>query len=515
MTDTACDTARESDWLPDTVAECHQLIKDLRTQIAELKRQLEKRKRMLFDKKSADFSTEDLSEEAKRAYEDTKNALKEELARRGKAPKAKEKKGHGGGGRKAPSHAEQQRTIEHRLEPSQRQCPCCGNQMALKGFGKQSELEIVRALFEEVNHLIFKYECTNCGEEKSAEPPDLLFENSYATPSLVTYIGVSKFNWLIPTYRQEQIFRAQGIPLSRSAMGRFLKRSADDMEIIVKRMNELILQARVVQADPTKMPLLVKGNGKVHQGNFWQYQSEELQYILYDFTKDGGGHNPARVLKGFKNILQTDGASVFNEVIRGGATQANCLAHAYRYWEDAKKSDPERADFAIAHFKALYDIEREIIDCCEDERKDMRQRLAVPILDKLKSRLDEMAQDPTVTPKSNVGEAVEYCLNRWEALCLYTKHGFMRPDTNPTESAHRKVAQGRNSWLFAGSVEGGKTAAIWLTLIQTCNRMGIDPYDYIVDVLTHLRSTPMSQIDKFLPNRWKADRMKNQEKKTA
>src|SRR5262249_20325759 len=158
--------------------------------------------------------------------------------------------------------------------------------------------------------------------------------------------------------------------------------------------------------DPTKMPLIVEGKGKVHQGYFWQYRSddEEIPYILYDFTKDGGGHNPARILKGFKNILQTDGASVFNEVIRGGATQASCLAHAYRYWEDARKSDPERADPAIALFKALYDIEREISDWPEAERTDIRRRLAVPKLVKLKAYIDELAQDLTVTPKSAVGE---------------------------------------------------------------------------------------------------------------
>jgi len=503
--------------LPDTLEKCHALILDQQVTIADLRRQLEKKKRMLFDNKSANVASEDLTEKARDMHEQAKEDLKSELERRGKEPKANEKK-HGGGGNNAPKHAPTRRTVEHRIDdPLQRLCKCCGAKTKIKGFKTQSELEVIKALFEEVVHIILTYFCPECGEEMSADPPDLLFENSYATPSLVTFIGVSKFNWLIPTYRQEQILRAQELPLCRSQMGRFLKQGADEMEIIVKRMNKLMLNARVVQADPTKMPLIVKGKGKVHQGHFWQYRSEDesFPYTLYDFSKDGGGRNPARVLNGFKNILQTDGASVFNKVIRGGATQANCLAHAYRYWEDAKKSDPERADVAIALFKSLYDIEREITDWPEAERKDIRQRLAVPMLDKLKSYMDKLVQDPHVTPKSAIGQAVEYCLNRWEALCLYTKHGFMRPDTNPTEADHRKVAQGRNSWLFAGSEEGGKTAAIWMTLIQTCNRLGIDPYDYLVDVLTNLRSTPVSQIDKFLPDRWKADRMKQCEREKA
>lgn len=510
------------DALPATLPECHALIMEQRAlirkhdaEIEDLKRQLENKPR-IFEKRSANVPAEDLTEEAQDMYEETKTKLNEELARRGKKPKSKQKM-HGGGGKSVPQHAEDKETVEHRLADSERLCKCCGAKNTFKGIKTQSEFEVVRTRFKERQHIIFMYSCPKCGQQTEADPPDLLFEGSYATPSLVTYIGVSKFNELKPTHRQEQILRARGIPLSRSQMGRFLKQGADEMEPIVNRMNELLLDARVVQCDPTGMPLIVKGKGKVHQGNFWQHRSvdDRIPYVLYDFSKDGGGHNPARVLKGFKNILQTDGASVFNEVIRGGATQANCVAHGYRYWEDARKSDPERADIAIAYFKGLYDIEREISDWSEEERKDMRQRLAAPLLDRIKAYCDKLAADPTILPKSATGKAVAYCLNRWDALCLYTQHGFMRPDTNPTEAGHRKVAQGRNAWLFAGSVEGGKTAAIWMSLIQTCNRLGIDPFEYIQDVLTHLRWTPMAQIDKFLPDQWKAARHKESERKAA
>jgi transposase len=520
MTITNSDTgpggAAHADDLPGNLEECHQLIKDLRTALTEANRQLEKKKKRLFEKHSANVPADTLTDEAREMHEQMTKDLESELAKLGKTPKSKSKKKHGGGGKNAPKHAPKQRSVEHRIDdPSRRLCACCGAQTKIKGFKVQSKLEVLKALFEEIKHIIFTYECPKCGEETSADPPEELFENSYATPSLVAHIGVSKFDRLEPTYRQEKIYRNLGMPLGRSTMGRLLQKGARELEPIVKRMRELLLKCRVVQADPTKMPLIVKGKGKVHQGQFWQYRSDDFPYVFYDFTKSGGAEHPARILKGFKNILQTDGAPVFNEVIRGGATQANCLAHAYRYWEDAKKSDPVRADYAISLFKALYDIEREIVDWSEQERKDLRQRLSVPKLEKLKSYFDKLAQDPTVTPKSAIGEAVEYCLNRWDALCLYTEHGFMRPDTNPTEAGHRKVAQGRNSWLFAGSVEGGETAAIWMTLIQTCNRLDIDPFDYIVDLLSHLPSSPQSQLDRFLPDQWKAERMKEDDRKVS
>lgn len=515
MSNTTSDAMPDLDDLPESLTECHNLIRDLRVTIRELQDQLEKKKPM-FSKHSTDTSTNDLTEEAQELRKEMNIDLDNELARRGKKRKHKESKRHGGGGRNVPKHATESRTQEHRLDDASRTCRCCGTRTVIKGFGSRSELEVTRPIFREVRHLIFKYECPGCGEKMSADPPSQFLENSYITPSLATLIGVSKFYSHQPTYRQEMLYRSQGIPLARSTMGRVLQLGALEMDAIVRRMNELLLTSKVVQVDPTSMPLIVKGKGKVHQGFEWQYRGDDnAPYVLFDFTEGGGGEHPARILKGFKNILQTDGASCFNRLIDAGAIRANCMAHAYRYWEDARTSDPARADIAIALFKGLYDIESQITDWSEEERKDIRQRLAVPRLAMLKTLLDTLAQDPTVTPKSPVGKAVTYCLNRWEGLCRYTEHGFMRPDTNPTEAGQRPVGLGRANWLFAGSVEGGKTAATWMTIIQTCNRIGIDPYEYIVDLLTHLRHTPASQIDNFLPDRWKSARMQETDRKIS
>ncbi|MBI1268654.1 MAG: transposase [Cryomorphaceae bacterium] len=119
----------------------------------------------------------------------------------------------------------------------------------------------------------------------------------------------------------------------------------------------------------------------------------------------------------------------------------------------------------------------------------------------LKKWLDEQA--PLALPKSALGEAIDYCLNRWDALCLFVEHGNMQIDNNIVEAGMKPVAIGRSNWLFAGSVEGGQTAATYMTLIQTCHRLSIDPFEYLKDVFTRLPSTPISQIDQFLPDRWK------------
>jgi hypothetical protein len=61
-----------------------------------------------------------------------------------------------------------------------------------------------------------------------------------------------------------------------------------------------------------------------------------------------------------------------------------------------------------------------------------------------------------------------------------------------------------------GSSDGGQTAAILMSFIQTCRRLNIDCFEYLQDVLTRLPATPISQIDQFLPDRWKAAREADQ-----
>jgi hypothetical protein len=61
----------------------------------------------------------------------------------------------------------------------------------------------------------------------------------------------------------------------------------------------------------------------------------------------------------------------------------------------------------------------------------------------------------------------------------------------------------RRNWLFAGSVEGGRTAAIWMSIVHTCRRLDIDAFEYVKDVLERLPSAKTSEVDEFLPDRWK------------
>lgn len=101
-----------------------------------------------------------------------------------------------------------------------------------------------------------------------------------------------------------------------------------------------------------------------------------------------------------------------------------------------------------------------------------------------------------------MGQAITYALNQWEALCVYPTDGELAIDNNASENALRRVAIGRKNWLFCGSDNGGKTAAVLFSLIATCQRHKVEPFAYLRDVLTRMAATPVNQLDAFLPDRW-------------
>ena len=102
-----------------------------------------------------------------------------------------------------------------------------------------------------------------------------------------------------------------------------------------------------------------------------------------------------------------------------------------------------------------------------------------------------------------MGGAIIYSLNNWDALVRYPTDDDLSIDNNAAECAIRPLTVGRKNYLFLGSDTGGRTAAILYSLTDTAKRHGLDPFVYFRDVLATIAATPLSQLDQFLPERWR------------
>jgi hypothetical protein len=76
-------------------------------------------------------------------------------------------------------------------------------------------------------------------------------------------------------------------------------------------------------------------------------------------------------------------------------------------------------------------------------------------------------------------------------------------DNKLVENSVRVPAVGRRRWLFIGHPDAGWRSAVIYSLIVSCRRRGLNPQEYLSDVLLRLPSMDITRIDELLPEHWK------------
>jgi len=70
------------------------------------------------------------------------------------------------------------------------------------------------------------------------------------------------------------------------------------------------------------------------------------------------------------------------------------------------------------------------------------------------------------------------------------------------ENAIRPTKIGAKNWLFLGNEESGQKCAILYTIVENCRRLGINPKEYLIDVLTRLPEMLANDAIMLTPVNW-------------
>jgi hypothetical protein len=79
---------------------------------------------------------------------------------------------------------------------------------------------------------------------------------NFATPSLLSQITTSKYQYALPLYRQESMFKQYGIGLSRQTMSSWALKCAEIFKPLYRHLHQVLLQQRVIHADETTVNVL-------------------------------------------------------------------------------------------------------------------------------------------------------------------------------------------------------------------------------------------------------------------
>jgi hypothetical protein len=105
-------------------------------------------------------------------------------------------------------------------------------------------------------------------------------------------------------------------------------------------------------------------------------------------------------------------------------------------------------------------------------------------------------------PQGLLGQAIDYTLKRWEALARFVDDGVLEADNNLIENLIRPSALGKKNFLFIGHPEAGERSAVIYSLLGSCRRHGINPFDYLKDLFTRLPAAKITEIREFTPAAW-------------
>jgi transposase len=402
-------------------------------------------------------------------------------------------------------------TVADTIPLEERQCPHC-HQLADKPMGSKENLvlEYLEAAFDLIRNVRETCVCP-CGHHiVTAECPDKPFDKCQYGPGFISHLVVSKCLDSIPLNRLKSIWARQGVDISVNTMYDLFHRSSDLLKVLADRIGYLVSRSDLVQADETPITV-AQHHGKPHRAYAWTFLNDQLAY--FKFSPSRSGETPKTILGGTQGTLVVDGYSGYNPVtLPEGRVRSGCWAHVRRKFYHCLPSVGEPAEVAIRFIRELYRVEHDALKLGITKTEPhlaMRQERSAVILEAFKKWLDSQSEIP---PKSALGEAISYALNHWESLCVFLTDARIPLDNNASERALRKVAMGRNNWLFVGNSDAGESYATLMTVVTSCIMNHVNPEEYIKDVLMRLTSHRNRNIDEMLPHQWKPPSHRHPEK---
>ena len=487
--------------LQSLVLELLGTLEEKERRIDQLCFQLEALKRHLFGRRSEKLDPGQLALELGALSLAQVAAVEEPVA-----PERERLKVAGHGRQRLPRQLPRER-VEYDVAAEERFCRECQHPLVRIGEEISEELEYVPASFFVREHVRIKYACRHCeGNVVIGAGPARPIDKGLPGPGLLAHVLTSKYADHLPLNRLEGIFARHGVELSRSTLCDWVAAGARLLSPVVEEMKKGVLVSRKIHTDDTPVPVLDKNREVTRTGRLWVYLGDgERAEVVFDYTPDRKRDGPQEFLGAYKGYLQADAYAGYDGIYVGDEViEVACWAHARRKFFDAMKSDARRSQVALGFIRRLYEIEKKARDLDAEPRRALRQSDSAPVLGALKTWLDE--QSGAVSPKSPLGEAIRYARSQWLALTRYLEDGILAIDNNAAERALRRVAVGRKNWLFAGSDEGGRRAATIYSLIASCARLKINPYEYLRDVLERIPTVSGAALAELTPKAWQLAR---------
>jgi transposase len=391
--------------------------------------------------------------------------------------------------------------------PEQEKICQCGCELTHIKDEKSEQLEIIPAKVYVIEHVRKKYACRQCQQTiVLAKQPLQPIPRSIAASGLLSHVLVSKFQDHLPLHRQETILRRIGVDIPRATMSLWVIKCAELMIPLLKLLHDRILTYDIAYADETTCQVLKEPNKPVQAKKYmWLFAGgPPEEFVYYYYYHPSRSHEVAlNFFEDFAGFLHCDGFAAYDSLANKNKsiTLVGCLYHARRKFVEVAKLMPNKegvATHVIKLIAKLAKLEEEIKGLPLFDKHALRFTQAKLLLQELHHYL--ISNQPSIPPKSLLGQAVSYTLSQWPKIVNYLNDPRLDISNNLSERAIKPFVIGRKGWLFANSVAGANAAAAIFSLIETCKYHNVEPYNYFRYILNILpQCQTLEDYEKLLP----------------
>lgn len=354
-------------------------------------------------------------------------------------------------------------------------------------------------------------------------PPET-FTRSLAAPSLLAHIATDKYCDGLPLHRQQDRFLREGVSLDRGTMCRWLEDAGATAgaTVIQAARDEAMRTAFCISTDATGVavqPLRSENRRQPCRRGHYFVQIADRDHIFFEYTPKETSAVVGEMFKGFSGYIQADAKNVYDLLFRppepalledetaDHATrhEVGCWSHARRKFWEATVARSVVAREALARIGRLFALERKWKMQTPQERKALRAAHARPHLDAFFAWA-EVEFAAVRHQRGLLCSALGYAVRQKAALMRYLDDGRLVLDNNASERELRRIAVGRNAWLFVGSDDHAQSAGHLFSLIASARLHALDPELYLRELFRVLGHWPKDRYLELAPKYWAATR---------
>jgi transposase len=432
------------------------------------------------------------------------------------APERKAKKLTGKRGRQALPDDLPRETKRILVEDELRKCPDCGADKKTFGFATTETLEFVPAHFKVVVEELEKLACPVCEAGVIVADTEKVMERGLPGPGLLAAVVISKGQDSQPLYRQSDIHGRSHVHIPDSTLGDWFAFAAEVIRPVAQMITRQVFLSFMVNADDTGLRVLDRDHPKgVKRGHIWAFVGDR-RYVAFHYAANWKPEHPAQLLAAYRGFVQGDGYAGYSTsigtpdeevVLIAPDRRLGCAMHIRRKFEAAYEIGDARGAIALAFFRRLYALEERYKEQGLDAENRLQQRreLSMPVVKEFYAWVDEM--HPLAIKGTPFYKATKYATNQREYFKRCFEHGRFEIDNGAVERELRRVRIGEKNYLFAGSDKGAQRIADVYTVLATCRLHGVNPQDYLTDVIHKIQNGwPKSRIAELMPEVWQAAR---------